>query len=50
MLPEGKLVKPLAAHIDLLPTLLDLAGIPLNPVNKLDGRSLKPLMMQLNIA
>ena len=45
-LPENKVVTSLAAHIDLLPTLMDLAGLPLDPVNPLDGRSLTPLMGQ----
>lgn len=45
-LPENRLVKQLAAHIDLLPTLMDLAGLPLDPVHPLDGRSLLPLMTE----
>ncbi len=39
-------VEPLAAHIDLLPTLAELAGakIPAAVAAKLDGRSLVPLL------
>lgn len=33
----------IAAHIDLLPTLLDVCGVPVPPGLKLDGRSLLPL-------
>jgi arylsulfatase A-like enzyme len=47
-LPKNRLVTQLAAHIDLLPTLMDLAGLPLDPVQPLDGRSLLPLMTQEN--
>jgi len=42
-LPEGKRVTELVELVDLLPTLLDLAGLPLPP--DLHGRSLKPLAM-----
>lgn len=45
-LPAGKEVPQLAAHIDLLPTLLDLAGIRITPVYPFDGRSLVPLMRE----
>jgi arylsulfatase A-like enzyme len=34
----------IAAHIDVLPTLLDLCGVKLPPKLQLDGRSLAPLM------
>jgi arylsulfatase A-like enzyme len=37
-------VKPVAAAIDLLPTLAGLAGIPVGSVKPLDGRSLVPLL------
>ncbi len=43
-LPAGRKVSELAAHIDLLPTLMELAGLPLDTVNAIDGRSLAPLM------
>lgn len=42
-LPEGLEVAPLAAHIDLLPTLLELAGIPIPDDLQIDGKSLVPL-------
>lgn len=37
-------VSRLAAHFDLLPTLLDLCGLVAQPMPDLDGRSLKLLM------
>jgi len=43
-LPAGRLVRPIAAHIDLLPTLLDLCHIPVPDDLQLDGLSLAPLM------
>lgn len=40
----GRDVKPITAHVDVLPTLIDLCGIP-TPTNiQFDGRSLKPLL------
>lgn len=46
--PDGGLISKeynnLSAHVDLLPTLLDLAGLPL-PTEKIDGISLKELLM-----
>lgn len=39
-------VTPIAGAIDLLPTLADLAGIPLISEHPLDGRSLKPLLTE----
>ena len=44
-IPKGTQVKPIAAAIDLLPTLADCAGIPVVSKKKLDGRSLKPLLL-----
>ncbi len=41
----GTQVPQIAAAIDLLPTLADLCGIPAKTVKKLDGISLKPLLM-----
>ncbi len=41
----GQVVKPIAAAIDLLPTLADLAGIPVTSTQPLDGISLKPLLL-----
>lgn len=37
-------VQPIAAHIDILPTLLDLCDVELDESIELDGRSLVPLM------
>ena len=37
-------VKSLAAHIDIYPTLLELCGVPPPPGPKIDGRSLRPLL------
>lgn len=47
--PAGKIgggrdVKPIAAHIDVLPTLIDLCGLKMTPPNPLDGTSLVPLL------
>lgn len=44
-IPSGTQVTQIAAAIDLLPTLADLAGIPLTSKHPLDGKSLKPLLM-----
>ena len=41
----GKRIEPIAGAIDLLPTLADLAGIPITGAKPLDGRSLKPLLI-----
>jgi len=37
-------VAPLAAHFDVLPTLVELCGLKFTPKNPLDGRSLAPLL------
>ncbi|MDX1981801.1 MAG: arylsulfatase [Bryobacteraceae bacterium] len=42
----GARVSPIAGAIDLLPTLADLAGIPVTSQKPLDGRSLKPLLVR----
>ena len=47
--PDGKLtggkdIDELVAHYDLLPTFVDLLGLDFNPVKKLDGKSLTPLL------
>ena len=42
----GRHVEPIAAAIDLLPTLTDLAGITPVGDHRLDGVSLKPLLTQ----
>ena len=49
VIPKGKVVNKIAAGIDLLPTLKDLAGIKAKPKNKLDGLSLKKLIFEKNI-
>ena len=41
----GKKVPEIAANIDLLPTLADLAGIKTGWSKPLDGKSLKPLLL-----
>jgi len=41
----GKEITRIAGVVDLLPTLADLAGISIKTKKKLDGRSLKPLLM-----
>ena len=43
-IPGGTRVTKIAGAIDLLPTLADLAGIPLDSRKPLDGKSLKPLL------
>lgn len=42
----GTKVPQIAAAIDLLPTLADMAGVPLSSKKPLDGKSLKPLLMR----
>lgn len=47
--PEGGLtggrdVNPITAHVDVLPTLIDLCGIPVDSSIHFDGRSIKPLL------
>lgn len=44
-IPPGKQIVPIAAAIDLLPTLVDLANIKLSPNKPLDGKSLTPLLL-----
>ena len=43
-LPAGKTVDVAAAHIDVLPTILDLCDIPLPEGPPLDGKTLAPLL------
>ena len=46
VLRKGVDINALAAHIDLYPTLCDLAGVSLHDdFQELDGRSLVPLLM-----
>lgn len=40
----GTTVEPIAAQIDLLPTLAELCGVKLPPGVKIDGKSLAPLL------
>ncbi|MFG0332678.1 MAG: sulfatase-like hydrolase/transferase [Maioricimonas sp. JB049] len=40
----GTLIEPIAMHIDLLPTLVELCGVPMPDTHPLDGRSLAPLL------
>ena len=42
--PAGREVVRPAAHIDVLPTVLDYAGVPLPDSLIVDGRSLRPLL------
>jgi arylsulfatase A-like enzyme len=44
VIPEGMICNNLASGIDILPTLAEIAGVPL-PQRKIDGVSLLPLMM-----
>lgn len=40
----GKTIDRIAAHIDLVPTLLDACGVEKPPALKLDGRSMMPML------
>ncbi|MBN1481155.1 N-acetylgalactosamine-4-sulfatase [candidate division KSB1 bacterium] len=42
----GNDVTRLTAHIDILPTLMDLCAIPRTPEHQMDGKSLVPLLTQ----
>lgn len=42
---RGVKIAPIAAAIDLLPTLAELAGVPVPTRNPLDGTSLRPLLL-----
>ncbi|MFN3325602.1 MAG: arylsulfatase [Bryobacteraceae bacterium] len=44
-IPENRKVDRIAAHIDLMPTLLDLCRAPRPEGPPLDGRSLRPLLL-----
>ncbi len=41
----GLQIKPITAHMDLFPTLLELTGVAMPKTLPLDGRSLVPLLM-----
>ncbi|MCG2462922.1 sulfatase-like hydrolase/transferase [Flavobacteriaceae bacterium F89] len=43
-LPPGEHIPQIASSIDLLPTLADLAGVPVKTKKPVDGLSLKPLL------
>lgn len=43
-LPQGADVDRLTANVDVMPTLLDLCGVPVPPGRTFHGRSLVPLM------
>ncbi|MGY6647700.1 arylsulfatase [Wenyingzhuangia sp. IMCC45574] len=45
VIPSGKTIKHIAGSIDLLPTLADLTNIKLNTPKPLDGKSIKPLLL-----
>ncbi|MCA9064520.1 MAG: sulfatase-like hydrolase/transferase [Planctomycetaceae bacterium] len=45
---SGKVVPQIAGAIDLLPTLADLCGVEVVSTKTLDGRSLKPLLVDQN--
>lgn len=47
-LGKGKKIAQIAGAIDILPTLVDLAGIDAVPTKPLDGVSLKPLLTENN--
>ena len=42
----GRDVRPITAHVDVLPTLIDLCGIPAPKGIKFDGRSIRPLLQK----
>ncbi|TQO38036.1 arylsulfatase A-like enzyme [Arenibacter algicola] len=47
-LPKGKHISQIASAIDILPTLTELAQIPLKTIKPIDGKSLKPLLFEDN--
>ena len=44
-IPAGRRVEHISGAIDLLPTLADMAGIPVVSQKPLDGKSIKPLLL-----
>ncbi len=45
-LTQGRDVEPITAHVDVLPTLIDLCSIEPPKSVKFDGRSIKPLLYE----
>ncbi|MEM6320810.1 MAG: arylsulfatase [Bacteroidota bacterium] len=45
-IPAGISIQPIASSLDLLPTLAEMTGIDFQPAKPLDGKSLKPLLLQ----
>ncbi len=43
-LKRGRDVRPVTAHVDVLPTLIDLCGLPAPKGIAFDGRSIRPLL------
>ncbi len=43
-LKDGRKVHDLLAHVDLLPTLTQMAGIDFNPASPLDGENVQPII------
>ena len=43
-LPEGKKIRGLVQHVDVVPTILDILNIPISDKKAFDGRSLLPLI------
>jgi arylsulfatase/arylsulfatase A len=46
--PPGQIANPPAAHIDLMPTVLDACGVDPPADLRLDGRSLLPVLLRRN--
>lgn len=44
LIEPGTVVKPITAHIDLLPTLVEMTGVKMLMTKPLDGKSLVPLI------
>lgn len=45
-IPSGRMIRPISSHIDLYPTLLELASVTLPPGPPVEGRSLAPLLLE----
>jgi len=43
-IPGGRTIQHIASHLDLFPTILDYAGVPLPPDRVYDGKSIVPLL------